>query len=194
MGVATDKSLQGLTTAVTNISATGMSDSTGQAINTTLGTLGKDTTLHDIKTAINNLSGAISPAAANVTFDNTGTGMTASNVQAAIDEVDALLDELNATSTSISRYTGVSTSVPLPAVSRRGKIVIIHFAHLLPAGTYLNIWNVSPTPASQQHAIVSLGSDMRIITVLNTGVVKFNNSITINNDSYVIGQIVYNTN
>lgn len=40
MGVATDKSLQGLTTAVTNISATGMSDTTGQAIVTAINGLG----------------------------------------------------------------------------------------------------------------------------------------------------------
>lgn len=66
MGVVTDVTVKGLTTAVTNISATGMSDTTGQAI----------------VSAINGLSSAISPAAANVTFDNTGTGMTASNVQA----------------------------------------------------------------------------------------------------------------
>lgn len=65
MGVATDKSLVGLTTAVNNISTSGMSDTTGQAI----------------VSAINGLSGAISPAASNVTFDNTGTGLSASNVQ-----------------------------------------------------------------------------------------------------------------
>lgn len=49
-----------------------MKDDTGQAINTTL----------------QSLVGAISPAAANVTFDNTGTGLTASDAQAAIEELN----------------------------------------------------------------------------------------------------------
>ena len=73
MGVVTDVTVKGLTTAVTNISATGMSDTTGQAI----------------VAAINNLSGSISPAASNVTFDNTGTGLSASNAQAALSELDS---------------------------------------------------------------------------------------------------------
>lgn len=153
-----------------------------------------DATGQDIKTAINSLAGAISPAAANVTFNNSGTGMTASNVQAAIEEIDGITDGLTATSTNITRYSGVSSSVPLPAVSRRGKLVIIHFAHQLPAGTYTNLWNVTPTPASQQHAIVALGNSWTIMSVTNTGVVKFNNSVTLNSDQYVIGQIIYNTN
>lgn len=82
MGVVRDVTIDQLTQAVQGISTSGMSDSTGQAINSTLGTLGKDTSLQDIKNAINNLAGAISPSATNVTFDNTGTGLTASNVQA----------------------------------------------------------------------------------------------------------------
>ena len=88
MGVVRDVTIDQLTQAVQGISSTGISDSTGQAINNTLATLGKDTSLQGIITAINNLSGAISPAASNVTFDNTGTGLNASNVQAAITELN----------------------------------------------------------------------------------------------------------
>lgn len=79
MGVVTDVTVKGLTTAVTNISATGMSDTTGQAI----------------VSAINGLSGAISPAASNVTFENTSTGLSASNVQAAIEEVNTKIPYIN---------------------------------------------------------------------------------------------------
>lgn len=82
MGVVRDVTIDQLTQAVTGISTSGMSDSTGQAINSTLGTLGKDTSLQDIKNAINSLANTISPSATNVTFDNTGTGLTASNAQA----------------------------------------------------------------------------------------------------------------
>ena len=87
MGVATDKSLVGLTTAVNNISTSGMSDTTGQAINNTLGTLMTNTTGQAINTTLQSLVGAILPSANNVSFDNTGTGMSASNVQGAIEEV-----------------------------------------------------------------------------------------------------------
>ena len=52
MGVVTDVTVKGLTTAVTNISATGMSDTTGQAI----------------VTSINNLRSATSP----IITDDTG--------------------------------------------------------------------------------------------------------------------------
>ena len=88
MGVVRDVTIDQLTQAVQGISSTGISDSTGQAINNTLGTLGKDTSLQSIASAINSLAGAISPAAANVTFDNTGTGLSASNVQTAISELN----------------------------------------------------------------------------------------------------------
>lgn len=194
MGVVRDVTIDQLTQAVQGISTSGMSDSTGQAINSTLGTLGKDTSLQDIKNAINSLANTISPSATNVTYNNTSSGLSASNVQAAIDEIDTTTDTLTATSTNITRYSGVSSSVPLPAISRRGNIVIIHFAHQLPAGTYLNIWNVTPAPASQQHALVAIGNSWTIVAVTNTGVVKFNNSVTINSDQYIIGQIIYNIN
>ena len=82
MGVATDKSLVGLTTAVNNISTSGMSDTTGQAINSTLGTLMTNTTGQAINTTLQSLVGAISPSASNVSFDNTGTQWSASTTQA----------------------------------------------------------------------------------------------------------------
>lgn len=88
MGVVRDVTIDQLTQAVTGISTSGMSDTTGQAINTTLGTLGKDTSLQDIVTAINTLGGTISPSATNVSFDNTGTDLTSSNVENAIKEVN----------------------------------------------------------------------------------------------------------
>lgn len=113
MGVVTDVTVKGLTTAVTNISATGMSDSTGQAINTTLGTLGKDTSLQTINTTLQSLVGAISPSATNVTYNNTSSGLTASNVQTAIDEI---CTDLFQTKTYSASYTaGGNASVTITA-------------------------------------------------------------------------------
>lgn len=123
MGVVRDVTIDQLTQAVTGISTSGMSDSTGQAINSTLGTLGKDTSLQDIKTAINSLANAISPSATNVTFDNTGTDLTSSNAESAIKEVNAkvgsgtfhISEHYTATtsaygSINISNLTGKTTS------------------------------------------------------------------------------------
>lgn len=120
MGVVTDVTVKGLTTAVTNISATGMSDTTGQAIVTSINNLRSatspiitDDTGQDIKTAINALANAISPAASNVTFNNTGTGLSASNVQSAIAEV---CSDLFQTKTYSASYTaGGNASVTLTA-------------------------------------------------------------------------------
>lgn len=72
MGVVTDVTVKGLTTAVTNISNTGMSDTTGQAINSTLSTLGKDTSLQDIKAALNALAGVIGPSVSQTTTGANG--------------------------------------------------------------------------------------------------------------------------
>lgn len=73
-----------------------MQNDTGQAIASAIGNievdtsaLMKDTTGQAIVTAINNISGAISPSADNVTYDNTASGLSASNVQAAVDELES---------------------------------------------------------------------------------------------------------
>lgn len=81
--LAQDSTLQDVVTAIGNIS--GGSD---PVTNTTVNSLCKDTTGQSIASAISGLAGAISPAASNVTFDNTGTGLSSSNVQAAISELN----------------------------------------------------------------------------------------------------------
>lgn len=59
MGVVRDVTIDNLTQAVQGISSTGISDSTGQAINDTLGTLGKDISLQGIISAINGLTSSL---------------------------------------------------------------------------------------------------------------------------------------
>lgn len=110
-----------------------------------------------------------------------------------IDNQTEFRKAINTTTVTISRYTGISSSVPLPAVQRSGNVIIIHFATELPAGTYTNIWTITPKPTLQQHAVVVLGSAIKTITVGSDGVVKFNNSQTISSATYVIGQIAYIT-
>ena len=70
MGVVRDVTIDQLTQAVQGISSTGISDSTGQAINNTLGTLGKDTSLQGIISAINALGQLLGNDKANINGDN----------------------------------------------------------------------------------------------------------------------------
>ena len=124
MGIVRDVTIDQLTQAVQGISSTGISDSTGQAINNTLGTLGKDTSLQGIASAINSLAGAISPAASNVTFDNTGTGLSASNVQ-------GLGVELNDKINGLAKKSSVSLTFDVSGRStiqlNMGRIIAIDF-------------------------------------------------------------------
>ena len=60
MGVVRDVTIDQLTQAVQGISTSGMSDTTGQAINNTLGTLMTNTTGQAINTTLQSLVGAIS--------------------------------------------------------------------------------------------------------------------------------------
>lgn len=79
MGVMTDATGRLLVNAVGGVDTSGLvKDTTVQTTNSKL---------DDIKTAINTISSAISPAANNVTYNNTTSGLAASNVQVAIDEL-----------------------------------------------------------------------------------------------------------
>ena len=72
-----------------------------------------DSTGQDIVTAINNLGGAISPSARNVSFDNTGTDLTSSDVERAIKEVNGKIGKRLAI--ALGNNTG---SISLSALSQ----------------------------------------------------------------------------
>lgn len=110
-----------------------------------------------------------------------------------VSDAAAFRKAINTETAIITRASGVSSSVPLPGISRRGNVVIIHFATLIPAGTYNNIYKVTPAPIEQQHCLCSFNNSSYSITVLSDGTVKFNNPVTINSAQYIIGQIVYLT-
>lgn len=184
--LAQDSTLQDVVTAIGNIS--GGSD---PVTNTTVNTLGKDTTLQSIAAAINSLSGAISPVASNVTFDNTGTGLSASNVQAAIAEVN---NNYKDNTCSIERASGVSSSVPLPTIMRRGKVVIVDFSFQIPAGSYgTAVWVVSPVPINNMHSIVYYSNSPTRLTLYTSGTLGFTAPITPTSSGYINGQLIYLT-
>lgn len=298
--IAKDTTLQSTNTALGSLAT----DATLQATNTALGSLMADTTGQSIATAITGLSGAISPAASNVTYDNTDSSLSASNVKVALDELDdekvsksgdtmtgdltvekgsprfnadnnavtlstatnngvssttycglsirdsnnsqiglleniagtdgtistrvtarnmdrsgnavsnslqviarkngtmgysvsdagAFRKAINTETASIIRASGVSSNVPIPDIVRQGNVVIIHFAHQFQAGTYYNLYKVSPLPIGNQHAMLDLGGQNRtIIALLSDGTMRFNVSTTLSTTQYVIGQLVYLT-
>lgn len=94
---------------------------------------------------------------------------------------------------SITRQSGVSSNVPIPQITRRGNVVIIHFAQQFPAGTYYELYNVSPLPTGAQHAIVMIGDRQDLIAILSDGKLRFNKTQTISTTTYIIGQLVYLT-
>lgn len=94
------------------------------AIETALASLMTDTTGQDIKTAINNLAGAISPAAASVSFTNTGTDLTATNVQGLGVEINNKINGLvKKSSVSLTFDTSGRTTIQL----NMGRIIAIDF-------------------------------------------------------------------
>ena len=72
-----------------------------------------DSTGQDIVDKLDAIAGAISPAASNVTFNNTGTGMTASNVQAGIEEVASVTTKLHYASRSITSDANGYATLPI---------------------------------------------------------------------------------
>lgn len=110
-----------------------------------------------------------------------------------ISDPAAFREAINTTTASITRQSGVSSSVPLPAITRRGNVVIIHFAQQFPAGTYYELYDVSPLPNGTQHAVVNMGSSQDLVIVRSDGKLRMNNSKTFSSSTYVIGQLVYLT-
>ena len=183
MGVVTDVTVKGLTTAVTNISNTGISDTTGQAIVTSINNLRSatspiitDDTGQDIKTAINALANAISPAALNVTFNNTGTGLSASDVQAALAEVAKIsaFDEL----VTITSIPTTETSYNLSEDYTKYKRLVIQFTH------YNNVLS-SLEVSTEYFKVTSAGARIMYTVFAENGTYLANIEIRKNTDTSV---------
>lgn len=95
-------------------------------INSLIGNGEPTTTDKTIIGAINELAAQIEPSggvsAASVSYSNTSSGLTATNVQAAIDEVDAKVDAIVIPTSAVEKKTGTlaagSTSVTLTFTSQ----------------------------------------------------------------------------
>ena len=157
MGIVRDVTIDQLTQAVQGISSTGISDSTGQAINNTLNTLGKDTSLQGIISAINALGTLLGSDKANISGDNIADKETfRSNIEA---EPRTIYDTFNVT------FSGtVTPSTPLKdtqtSVAKSGYKIISITPQLTVADS-----NIILTP------LVFGGQDNQIITTcqISTG-------------------------
>lgn len=121
MGVVRDVTVDNLTQAVQGISSTGISDSTGQAINNTLSTLGKDTSLQGIITAISGLGTALGSDKANISGDNIASPST---FRANINAQEVITPELITTWIANTTYVISSQFIK---VFKYGKMVVISF-------------------------------------------------------------------
>lgn len=96
------------------------------------------------------------------------------------------------TTCTITKHSDLPSSAPTVFMGRRGQVCIIHFAHLFKAGTYYNLYNVTPAPALEEHAVVHVGGiGANLIIATTGGVIRFNNTTTLSSDAYIIGQLVY---
>ena len=141
-----------------------MENATGQAIANNISSLSVDTsglmtdaTGQDIVTAINTISSAISPSANNVTYDNSNSDLTATNVQSAIDE----LSDEKQDNTSGGTLTGPDfnnlTENKYYSVNTAGSLN----APITPAYGYLEVIVVVPTIIMQRFTrFTSSGSEM----------------------------------
>lgn len=142
--------------AIQEITSPPMLDSTGQAM---------VTKLQSIASAINSNAGAIS-------YDNTISGMTATKVQSAIDEVKGITDTISSSLTNLIKSKNISgTTNSGGAVSSglyAGNSPIIHVVIYSAGATYFGT-------ISQ----VSESSDLQYITVHNTnGAIVASTAIT----------------
>ena len=123
MAIITDATGRQLAQAVGGIDTGGLAkDTTLQATNTALGNM--NTTQQGIVTAINNLGSAISPSASNVSFTNTGTDLTATNVQGLGVEINNKINGLvKNSSVSLTFDSSGRTTIQL----NMGRIIAIDF-------------------------------------------------------------------
>lgn len=122
MGVVRDVTIDQLTQAVQGISSTGISDSTGQAINNTLGTLGKDTSLQGIITAINALGQLLGADKANISGDNIASPST---FRQNINAQEAILSNTATVTLSNSKYGTFYYADTTPTVATSRIIAIV---------------------------------------------------------------------
>lgn len=102
------------------------------------------------------------------------------------------------TDCSISRGSSMPATFPVPTISRRGNTVIISFAILLPAGSYTStqvLWNYTPVMTDFVSLTIPVygSGEVKLLKILPDGTISLNNNKTFANDTWLIGEAVFNT-
>ena len=112
---------------------------------------------------------------------------------------DDLIDKPTVETTcSITRGPTMPNTFPVPDIIRRGNVVVIRFAVLLPAGTYDNstgLWIYSPGMVGFTGLTFPVyGSGViTLLKILPNGVIALNNTQTFNSDTWLIGEAAFLT-
>lgn len=102
------------------------------------------------------------------------------------------------TTCSISRGSSMSSTFPIPSISRRGNTVVIYFGIQLPAGTYANtdvLWNYSPIIASLPVLTFPVygSGEINLLKINTNGTITLNASKTFAAATWLIGEAVFLT-
>lgn len=100
-------------------------------------------------------------------------------------------------SATITRKPGVSNSVPLPVVVRRGHAITIIFYLNLPAGNYASFsnggtWQIDVLPRANTPNVVSCDG-LKGMWVGSDGTIGFNSPLTLSAPTAVLGEITFIT-
>lgn len=108
------------------------------------------------------------------------------------DKVEDLLEPLTANTATIAVHSDITEgNLSNAVIVRSGNTVIVRFEVSIKAGTYTNLYNVTPVPSTKQLAVVDVSGNIKPISVSTGGVIAFTQSVTIGSDSAIRGQIVY---
>lgn len=107
--------------------------------------------------------------------------------------------DVDNSSITITRVSGVSESVPLLSAYRKGHTIIINMAVQIPAGTYSSAlnggtWQINVAPNDQYFSVVLVGSSTNLLTVRSNGIIGFNSDVNLNASTYLLGQLTCLTN
>lgn len=108
------------------------------------------------------------------------------------DKVEDLLEPLTKTTATVTVHTDVTAGdVSDAVIARSGNVVIVRFESSIKAGTYTNLYNVTPVPSTKQLAVIDISGVTKTISVSTGGVIAFTQSTTFGSDGAIRGQIVY---
>ena len=109
-----------------------------------------------------------------------------------VDTITSPISELTETTATVTVHSDVTTGdVSDAVIARRGNIVIVRFESTIKAGTYTNLYTVTPVPSVKQLAVVDISGTTKTISVSTSGVIAFTQSTTLGSDGAIRGQIVY---